>query len=173
MNTTAGPLTAAVPLGHYEIDPTASVITIRTRHLFGLGPVRATLAVRAGTVSIAEPLAESAVDAEADVASFRSSNPQRDRVVRSARFLDPARHPVMTFSADRVDLGRRELTGTLTVRGVSRPVSFSIGELATAAGRFTARATARIDRTEFGVTAARGLAARYLDVTAEVTCVRG
>ncbi len=173
MNTTAGHRTAAVPLGHYEIDPTASMITIRTRHLFGLGPVRATLAVRAGTVSIAEPMAESAVDAEADAASFRSSNQQRDRAVLSARFLDPARHPVMTFSAERVDLGQRELAGTLTVRGVSRPVSFSIGDLTATQGAFTARATARIDRTQFGITAARGLAARYLDVTAEVTCVRG
>jgi hypothetical protein len=34
------------------------------------------------------------------------------------------------------------------------------------------RATTRIDRTEYGVTAARGLAARHLDVTVEVRCVR-
>jgi len=30
----------------------------------------------------------------------------------------------------------------------------------------------RIDRTEFGVTASRGLAGRYLDVTAVLRCVR-
>jgi polyisoprenoid-binding protein YceI len=173
MNTTAGHRTAAVPLGHYDIDPTASVITIRTRHLFGLGPVSATLAVRAGTVSIAEPLAESAVEAEADVASFRSANSQRDQAVLSARFLDLGRHPVMTFASGRVDPVRRELAGILTVRGVSRPVSFSIGDFTVTPGAFTARATMRIDRTQFGITAARGLAARYLDVTAEVACLRG
>jgi polyisoprenoid-binding protein YceI len=39
-------------------------------------------------------------------------------------------------------------------------------------GAFTVRATARIDRTEFGITAARGLAARYLDLTVEATCTR-
>jgi hypothetical protein len=39
-------------------------------------------------------------------------------------------------------------------------------------GSFTARATARIDRTEFGITAARGLAARYLTMTVEVQCTR-
>ena len=33
-------------------------------------------------------------------------------------------------------------------------------------------ATARIDRTEFGITAARGLAARYLSLTVEVQCTR-
>ena len=35
-----------------------------------------------------------------------------------------------------------------------------------------ARASTRIDRTEFGVTAYRGVAGRYLDITVEVRCVR-
>ena len=39
-------------------------------------------------------------------------------------------------------------------------------------GSFTARATVRIDRTQFGITASRGLAGRYLDTTVEVRCVR-
>jgi hypothetical protein len=33
------------------------------------------------------------------------------------------------------------------------------------------RASTRIDRTEFGVTAYRGAAGRYLDLTVEVRCV--
>ena len=40
----------------------------------------------------------------------------------------------------------------------ARPVTLSIGQLAVAPGSFTARATMRIDRTEFGITAYRGLA---------------
>jgi hypothetical protein len=43
----------------------------------------------------------------------------------------------------------------------------------TAAGQsFTASATVRVDRTEFGVTAMPGLAGRYLDLTVEVRCAR-
>jgi polyisoprenoid-binding protein YceI len=60
----------------------------------------------------------------------------------------------------------------LTVRHVSRPVTLSIGQLTVAPGSFTARATMRIDRTEFGVIAYRGLAGRYLEMTVEVRCVR-
>ena len=37
---------------------------------------------------------------------------------------------------------------------------------------FTVRASTRIDRAEFGVTAYRGVAGRYLDMTMEVRCVR-
>jgi polyisoprenoid-binding protein YceI len=39
------------------------------------------------------------------------------------------------------------------------------------ANAFTVRATTRVDRTEFGVTAARTMAARHLDLTLDVTCV--
>jgi polyisoprenoid-binding protein YceI len=163
--------TAATPrLGRYEIDTSSSTVRFRTRHLFGLGPVRGSFAIRSGTVDIAEPVAGSRIRAEVDAASFRTGNPARDRAVRSARFLDAGTHPVMTFASERTD--GSTLTGTLTVRGVARPVTLSIESSAVAPGAFTARASTRIDRTEFGVTALRGLAGRYLDLTLEVRCLR-
>ena len=157
-------------LGRYEIDAGHSAVTFRTRHLFGLAPVRGRLAIRGGTVDIAEPLAASAVHAEIDAASFHTRNPQRDASVRSARLLDAARHPVITFTAERVD--SREVAGALTVRGVTRPVTLSIEPPAVSPRSFTVRATTRIDRTEFGVTAYRGLAGRHLDLSVEAQCVR-
>ena len=163
--------TAATPrLGRYEIDTGSSTVRFRTRHLFGLGPVRGSFAIRSGTVDIAEPVAGSRICAEIDAASFRTRNPARDTAVRSARFLDAGTHPVMTFASERTD--GSTLTGTLTVRGVAQPVTLSIEQSAVAAGSFTARASTRIDRTEFGVTALRGLAGRFLDLTLEVRCLR-
>ena len=64
------------------------------------------------------------------------------------------------------------LTGTLMVRGTARPVTLTVSRCEVSRGSFTVRATARIDRTEFGITAARGLAARYLDLTVEAQCTR-
>ena len=159
-------------LGRYDIDPDRSAVTFRTRHLFGLAPVRGTLAIRGGTVDVTEPLAGSAVYAEIDTASFRTGYRPRDHSVRSPRFLNAAGYPVMVFSSEQVDAGDQVLTGTLTVGDVSQPVSLSIVHYAPSAGSFTARATARIDRNEYGVAAARGLAGRYLDITVEVQCVR-
>jgi polyisoprenoid-binding protein YceI len=157
-------------LGRYEIDAGHSAVTFRTRHLFGLAPVRGRFAIRNGTVDVAEPLAASAVHAEIDAASFHTRNPQRDASVRSAGLLDVARHPVITFTSERVN--GQELTGALTVRGVTRPVTLSIEPPAVLPRSFTVRATTRIDRTEFGVTGYRGLAGRYLDLSLEVQCVR-
>jgi polyisoprenoid-binding protein YceI len=159
-------------LGRYDIDPSRSAVTFATRHLFGLAPVRGTFAIRGGTVDITEPVTGSVIAAEIDTASFRTASSQRDRSVLSSRFLNPARYPVMTFKSERLDVQGEVLTGTLTVAGTSRPVSLSIVHYAPSAGSFTARATTRIDRTEYGVTAARGLAGRYLDICVEARCVR-
>lgn len=41
--------------GRYRISPAHSTVTIRTRHLFGLGAVRATLALRDGRIVVTAP----------------------------------------------------------------------------------------------------------------------
>ncbi|GAA2079806.1 YceI family protein [Actinomadura alba] len=169
MRTNRDHAETAPRLGRYEVDAGHSTVTFRTRHLYGLAPVRGTFAIRTGTIDITEPLADSGVHVEIETASFHTGNRQRDAQVRSARFLDAGRYPVMTFVSGRLD--GSTLTGTLTVRDVARPVSLSIESSVVAPRSFTLRATTRIDRTEFGVTASRGLTGRYLDVSLEVRCV--
>jgi polyisoprenoid-binding protein YceI len=164
-------LAAATPrLGRYQIDPDGSRVTFRTRHLFGLAPVRGSFAVRAGTVDVTEPLTGSRIYAEIEAASFRTGNPLRDAQVRSARFLAADAHPVLAFSSKGLD--GQVLAGTLTVCEVTCPVSVLAEVTGVSPGSFTARATVRIDRYDFGVTASRALAGRYLNVTVEVRCVR-
>jgi polyisoprenoid-binding protein YceI len=180
MSTTHRHAAAATPatpaLGYYEIDASGSAVTFRTRHLFGLGPVRGEFTITAGTVDVAEPLTASGLHVEVEAASCRSGNPARDSAVRSARLLDAGRHPVITFDADGVD--GTAVTGRLAVRGVTRPVRLEVESVelappaAGAPAAFTARARTRIDRTEFGITAMRGLAGRHLEVSLEVRCVR-
>lgn len=165
-------MTQVLPLGHYAIDVSQSRVKFRTRHMFGLGPVRGTFAIRSGSADIAEPLTDSAIHAEIDAASFSTRNPLRDRNVLSARFLDAARFPVISFRDGRVSADGRTVRGTLTVGEISRPVSLSIGEVTVAGQSFTASATVRVDRTEFGVTAMPGLTGRYLDLTVEIRCTR-
>ena len=65
--------------------------------MFGLAPVRGSFAIRDGTVYVAGPRADPGIYAEIEAASFRTGNGQRDSNVRSARLLDAAQHPVITF----------------------------------------------------------------------------
>ena len=155
----------APPVGQYGIDPRASTITFKSRHLFGLAPVHGTMAIRDGLVDIA------------DTTSFDTGSRQRDRDVRSPRFLDAERYPSMTFTSRWLDRsnGRWTLTGTLMVRDVARPVSLTIQRSTVTPGRpmsFVVYATSRIDRTEFGLTAAKGLAGRHLDLSLRIQGVR-
>lgn len=168
--TQAASTLAAPPVGRYEIDTSRSTVRFRTRHLFGLAAVRGTFAIRGGTIDVAGPPTGSSARAEIDAASFRTGNPARDKAVKSDQLLDASRHPVITFISER--LTPPTLSGTLTVRGVTRPVALSIEHIDVQPHSFTARAAVRIDRTDFGVTASRGLAAARLDLTLEIRCVR-
>ncbi len=170
MQTTQQLTEASPQLGRYQIDPDGSSVTFRTRHLFGLAPVRGSFAIRAGTVDVSEPVTGSRISAEIDAASFHTGNPLRDAQVRSAGFLAADEYPVLAFSSTGLD--GQVLEGTLTVREVTRPVSVLAEVTGVSTRSFTARATVRIDRYDFGVTASRGLAGRYLDVAVEVRCVR-
>ncbi len=161
--------------GRYAIDADSSSVTVTTRHMFGLARVRGTFGIRCGTVEITGPVSrlglpgEARCYAEIDAASFRTGNPQRDASVRSARLLDAGRYPVITFASQRLD--GANLAGQLTVRGLSMPVVVEVEQTGAEPGAFTARGSLRVDRTAFGVTAYRGLAARHLDLTVEVRCV--
>ncbi|MEU1815896.1 YceI family protein [Streptomyces roseifaciens] len=170
MDAIGNPTTTTPRLGRSSIDTNSSSITLKSRHLFGLMPVHGTFAMRGGTVEVAGPLSESRLRVEIEAASFSTGNGQRDGDVRSTKSLDTYRHPLITFVSGPV--GATSVSGTLTACGVTRSASLSIAHARVIANAFTVRATTRVDRTEFGATAALGMAGRHLDLTLEVTCVR-
>jgi polyisoprenoid-binding protein YceI len=175
--TTTDEPVQAPRIGRYAIDPRASTITFRGRHLFGLAPVHGTMAISHGLVDIADPITNSSVQVEIDTTSFDTGSRQRDGDVRSARFLDTARYPSMRFTSERLDRsdGRWTLAGTLMVRDVAHPVSLTIDQSTVqdrTASSFIVCATTRIDRTDFGLTAAKGMAGRHLDVSLRILGVR-
>ncbi len=94
-----------------------------------------------------------------DAGSLWTGEPERDDHLRSADFLDVAHHPRILFRTTAVAPAARNeyrVSGNLTIRGVTRPVTLDVRYLGqgrspfgdTRAG-FTA--TARIDRHAFGV----------------------
>ncbi len=172
--TSSGTLTQRVTVpaaGRYRVDPARSSVTFRTRHLFGLGAVSGTMTVASGEITVDSEAPEAAVTAVVSAASFDTGSRAHDRDVRSARFLDAAQYPDITFRAGKLTSadGRWTLAGQLTVRGANRPVTLAIESVERAGAGFLARATTRIDRYAFNVTAAKGMAARHLDVTLSVT----
>jgi polyisoprenoid-binding protein YceI len=169
MSTTSGAWAST-----YQIDTERSVVSFRTRHLFGLGPVRGTFRLRAGEIRIAEPAGASAVRAAVDAGSFRTGNPGRDRIVTSARLLDTARYPVFTFASTQVaeSGGRWSVLGALVVAETEHPVEVVIEKARADGPELSVTATAVIDRFALGVTAMKGLAARRLSCRLEIVATR-
>jgi polyisoprenoid-binding protein YceI len=175
--------------GRYRIDPEHSTVTFTTRHLFGLGAVRGTLALRDGQVDVGASDGDTAVQARVAVATFHTGNEARDATVLSARLLDAEVHPTLAFTSTALsglpsgsaprDDSHWVLHGELEVHGVTRPVEVQLGAVSAAdpgvAGRgagLHATARLRVDRYAFGITGYRGLAARWLTVNLDIRAER-
>lgn len=162
------PSTGAAPRpGRYRIDPEHSTVEVRTTHLFGLGDVEATFALRSAEVLLAERWEDSHVEAVADATSFDSRHPGRDKRVHSASLLDSGSYPEIGFesaSISNVD-GSWVARGILTARGHDAPFELRVVNVAELDGTMTVVATGTVDRYAHGITRAKGLAGRYLDVT--------
>ncbi|WP_236654311.1 YceI family protein [Streptacidiphilus anmyonensis] len=171
-------MTTATPTptpGRYVIDAPRSEITFTTKHMFGLGTVRGSFQLRGGTVSLAEPLTASRVDAVADAASFATGNKNRDRQVLSKTLLDTDAYPDIVFTASGAELdeaGAWALPGVLTAHGVRVPVTFTVARAEVEGDEIAVEATATVDRYAHGVTKVKGMAARYLELTATVRARR-
>jgi polyisoprenoid-binding protein YceI len=151
--------------GRYRLDPFRSSVTLRTR-LLGVRPMTGTMRVGTGEVVVDPASPQASVAATVNAASFHTGNGRRDDDVRSARFLDAKKYPEFTFRADslRQAQGRWMLTGELTVRDVSQPVTLAIESVEAADRGFRARATTRIDRYAFGLTRLKGMGGRFFDI---------
>ena len=161
--------------GHYVLDPDRTTVTFTTRHLFGLGTVRGRMGLSSGSLVVPASGVGLGLTATLDAASFDTANRSRDRAVRSARFLDVGRHPVLTVSADRWSPSESHaavVEGRLTVRGTTSPVLLELDVLEQTPSHLTYRATATVDRYLLGVTAARGLSDRHLTIVVDGTAVR-
>jgi polyisoprenoid-binding protein YceI len=152
--------------GPYRLDPARSTVSFHTRHLFGLAAVTGTMRVISGSVDLDPATPSGSLAVTIGATSFETGHPQRDRDVKSTRFLDVEQFPDLIFRATTLahDSANWTLPGKLTVKGVTQPVTLDVRSVTMVGPGFQARATARIDRYAFGVTAAKGMAARYLDV---------
>ncbi|MGX7824388.1 YceI family protein [Actinokineospora sp. 24-640] len=168
-------MTVQIPAaGEYRIDPTASAISFTTKHMFGLGKVRGSFALRDGLIQVADPVAGSTAWATILAGSFTTGNKARDGMVRSATYLDTGNHPEITYTATGMDKTEDgwTLRGTLTVRGETRPLPVRIESASVDGDQVVVHAAADVDRYEFGITAMKGMTGRNLALHLDLTAVR-
>jgi len=164
----------APPAGRYAIDPAGSSVTFVTRHMFGLAPVRGTIAVTSGTLAVAGTAEDSSAEATMAAATFSTRNFMRDPQVRSRLFLHVRRYPAISFRSTAIRPGGDGWTvsGVLTVKEQPAPVELAVTDISAEGSTFVLRASGTVDRYAHGITALRGMAARYLSVQVTIRATR-
>jgi polyisoprenoid-binding protein YceI len=158
--------------GTYAVDAARSTVRFTATHVFGLKPVDGTMAVRRGTVVVADEPRRSTISAELAADSFTTDDERRNRDVRGKRFLDAERHPTIGFRSTRVvhGSGGWQIIGVLSVRGGSTEVTLNLTETAPTVDGYRFTATTTVDRVAAGVRTGRLIIGRYLDITIDL-CV--
>jgi polyisoprenoid-binding protein YceI len=166
MSATISPAAATVvtavatPARAWDIDPSHSSANFKVRHLM-VSHVRGELGPVSGTVFIDEQHIErSRVEVGIDARQIASRDEKRDAHLRSADFLDVENHPTVTFRSSKVEKagdGGLRVTGDLTIRGTTRPVTLQVDALPPAVvdpwGNTKRGATAhtKINRKDWGL----------------------
>lgn len=145
---------AGLTAGTWNIDPSHSEVSFTVRHLM-VSKVRGSFSGVSGSFVVADDVK---VNATVDATTLNTRDENRDGHVKSADFFDVENHPTWTFVSTAVtgtgsDL---KLTGDLTLRGVTKSITFDVDFLGvntdpwgnTKAG-FEAKA--EINRKDFGM----------------------
>jgi len=144
----------------WKIDPTHSEIQFKVKHLMITTVTgyfkQFDLEVETETDDFTTA---KKIEFTADINSIDTNNAQRDAHLKSAEFFDADNHAQLRFSSKRYEVSADEarLTGDLTIRGVTKPVTVNVefgGIVVDPWGQTKAgfTVTGKISRKEFGLT---------------------
>ena len=138
--------------GSWALDPSRSSVRLTSKALAFI-PVRGEFREVRGTGTIGPDGAVRGTFVVA-TASIDTRNARRDTHLRSAELFDSDQYPDITFVIENVRLAGQDavVTGALTVRGVTRPLTFDAAVAIRGDGEIGLDATVRINRGDFGVT---------------------
>ncbi len=146
--------------GHYDLDAAHSRLGFVARHAM-VTKVRGSFTEFTGSFDI-DPSDWSASSAQVtiEVASIDTGNEQRDGHLRANDFFDAPNHPEISFTSTKVEQTAEDtfaVTGDLTIKGITRPVTVDFGYAGSALDPFGNtrvgfEGSATINRSDFGIT---------------------
>lgn len=143
----------------WDIDPSHSQASFTARHMM-IANVDGTFKGVKGTVNLdPKDITKSTVEASVDARTVNTNDEKRDAHLKSEEFFATEKFPNLTFKSTKVaKAGKNKLkvTGDLTMRGVTKPVTFDVETTDTAVDpwgntRMGVQATTKVDRTQWGI----------------------
>src|SRR6266700_4273317 len=128
MSTTARPQTTT-STNTWSIDPAHSVAEFKVKHMM-IANVKGHFSKVAGVLVHDESdRTKSRVEATREAASIETRESQRDTHLKSADFLHVEKFPTLSFKSTDIKVagdGDLKVQGDLTIRGVTRKVTFAV-----------------------------------------------
>lgn len=144
----------------WALDPMHSEIQFKIKHM-----MISTVSGEFGTFNAqleteGDDFTQSKASFSADVDSITTKNEQRDGHLKSPDFFDAPGHPQITFESEHLEHKDEEhykLTGTLTIKGVSKPIVLDVqnsGVIKDPYGNMRTgfEVSGKINRKDFGLT---------------------
>jgi polyisoprenoid-binding protein YceI len=152
---TAAPARAA---DNYAIDPAHTSVTFKVQHV-GISWIHGRFNNVSGKFTIdKDDPGKSSLEATIKADSIDTAQPARDKHLRSPDFFNVAQFPEITFKTTSVKAadGGYELTGDLTLHGVTKSVVFTLkggktAEFPRGTQRIGFTAAVTLKRTDFGM----------------------
>ena len=147
----------------YEIDPAHTFPSFEADHM-GMSVFRGKFNRTSGQVTLDKAAGTGSLAVEIDAASIDFGQDDLNALMAKPEYLDTARHPVVRYTGELggfVDGKPTRATGTLTLRGITRPVTLEIVSFKCMPHPVFKRdwcgadAHATLDRADFGIDAGR------------------
>jgi polyisoprenoid-binding protein YceI len=167
-------LADAALAGNWTLDSSRSTIALRSRSMWGLAPVKGVFRTISGKGAVSPDGSVSGIITVA-AGSIDTKNPKRDTHLRSADFFNSASYPDVTFTADRIQPSAHGVTvsGTLTVRDRTRPLTLEATVSTPGAGEVWLDAAVQVNRADFGLTWNQmGMASMHNTITVHAVFTR-
>lgn len=150
--------TTDLQTGTWTLDMSHSDIAFIVRHA-GISKVRGKFTSAEGAVKVAENVEDASVEVTIQADSFDSGDAGRDGHVKSADFFDVEQFPTLKFVSTGISGNTEEfeLTGDLTIRDETHPVTLKVESEGVAVDPFGATRAAfsgktTISRKQWGLT---------------------
>jgi len=144
----------------YKIDPSHTYPSFVSDHLGGVSKWRGKLNMTEGKIVLDKEAQTGTVEVVSDASSIDFGNDKLNAHAQKPDLLDTAKYPQITYKGKLVDFKNgapTKVDGTLTLHGVTKPVTLTIEEFICKPHPMKKRevcgadASAVIDRSEFGV----------------------
>ncbi len=146
-------LTDGALAGSWTLDASRSSIGLRSKSVWGLAPVKGSFREIAGAGTVS-PDGQVSGTITVAAASVDTKNAKRDTHLRSAEFFDAEAHPQITVRVEGLAPASEgvTVTGTLTVRDRTRPLTFGATVSTPDTGEIELDAEIQVNRSDYGMT---------------------